>query len=107
MSRAVISTISALLVALIALQCDEVRAEPTIAIAVPKDVQVDTLFALSREKPNSVSADIAFDIDPDGLPVVADGAAMKILGTSDQLLTLGVLLIDDFAFMRDSSLLLV
>lgn len=82
-------------------------AGPTVDFAVPKGVQVSTFLPLGNVKPANLSAATAFDIDPDGLPVFASGAALKLFGSSRDLLTLGVLAIDDFAWMRDGRLLFV
>ena len=79
-------------------------AEPAIDLAVPAGVGVS---ALMRPDETKSATPLAFDIDPDGLPVMADGPALKVMSSSSELLTLGVLHIDDFAWMRDEALLLV
>jgi hypothetical protein len=84
-----------------------VAAEPALDVAIPKDVQVSTLFQPGEVKPGALPVNAAFDVDPDGLPSIADKTSLKLLGSSQQLLTLGVLAIDDFAWMRDDRLLLV
>jgi hypothetical protein len=75
--------------------------------AVPKGVQVGNYVPLGNGKPASLSGTIAFDIDPDGLPAIADGTAVKLFGSSRELVKLGGLAIDDFAWMRDGRLLFV
>jgi len=76
-------------------------AETPLDISTPKNVKVSALLQPDGAKPSTASIAAAFDIDPDGLPAIADGTALKLIGTSQEMLSLGVLPIDDFAWMRD------
>ncbi len=78
-----------------------------LQLAVPKDVHVSILLAPPGTGPNLALTTRAFDIDPDGLPVMAAGASLKVFGSSKPLATTGSQAISDFAWMRDGSLLLV
>jgi hypothetical protein len=80
---------------------------PKIDFFVPKGVQVSTFLPLGGVKAASPSAATAFDIDPDGLPAIAAGAAIKLYGAPRDLVKLSVPSVDDFAWMRDGRLLLV
>ena len=82
-------------------------AETPLDISTPKNVKVSALLQPDGAKPSAASIAAAFDIDPDGLPAIADGTALKLIGTSQEMLSLGVLPIDDFAWMRDGKLLLI
>lgn len=82
-------------------------AGPQLNLALPKGVQAGAVMPLGDEKPKPPSPDTAFDVDPDGLPVIAQGTALKLFGAPRALLTLGGLAIDDFAFMRDGRPLFV
>jgi hypothetical protein len=84
-----------------------ISAGSTMDLAIPKGVQVNTFLQLGDVKPGNLSPSTPFDIDPDGLPVLADGAALKLFGSSRALLTLGASTIEDFAWMRDGRLLFV
>jgi hypothetical protein len=81
-------------------------ANPDFDVAVPKDVQVSTLLPFPDAAAGILAPDTGFDIDPDGLPVVADGTSLKVMGAKAPLMSLGKR-IDDFAWMRDGALLLV
>ena len=84
-----------------------VAAEPAVDVAVPKGVDVSLALRADEPKSAETSPQSRFDVDPSGFPAVAEGASLKLFGTSRELLSLGVLTIDDFAWMRDGSLLLV
>ncbi len=100
-----LSVVGALVALLIPVQA--IDAAPTLDLAVPKGVQVNSFLQLGDVKLTRVSPATAFDVDPDGLPVVADGSSLKLLGSSRNLLALGSFNVDDFAWMRDGRLLLV
>ena len=78
-----------------------------LQLAVPKDVHVSMLLAPPGEGQNRVLKTRPFDIDPDGLPVMAAGASLQVVGSSRPLATIGSQPISDFAWMRDGSLLLI
>jgi hypothetical protein len=80
-------------------------AERTWDLTVPKEVHVSTLLAPFKMKPRQ-SETIAFDIDPDGIPAVAEAGSLRMVGSSERLMNLDVRSIDDFAWMRDGNLLL-
>ena len=75
-------------------------------LAVPQAVHVDLLLAPPGGTAAPVAATHGFDIDPDGLPVVAQGATLLIVGGTKPLVTVGQQKIGDFAWMGDGSLLL-
>ncbi len=81
-------------------------AEPSISFAVPDGVKVGMMVEPDEAKPGPDPAATALDIDPDGLPAIADGAALRLFGSAQELLKLDDR-IDDFAWMRDGKLLLV
>jgi hypothetical protein len=103
--RWTLSIAGTLVAALIPVQA--ISAEPTLDLAIPKGVQVNSFLQLGDVKPTQVSPRTAFDVDPDGLPVVAEGSSLELLGSSRNLVALGNFNIDDFAWMRDGRLLLV
>ncbi len=78
-----------------------------LQLAVPKTVHVDLLLAPPGATANSVAPTHGFDIDPDGLPVVARGATLLLMGAARPLVTVGTQPIGDFAWMHDGSLLLI
>lgn len=79
-------------------------AEPANDLAVPKGVQVSLLLIQPGSR---VAASGAFDIDQDGVPVVAEGPVLRVLGSSKQLVSVGVSSIDDFAWMRNGAPLFI
>lgn len=84
-----------------------VCAEAALDVVVPGGVDVSALYQPDQPAPKNLPANAAFDVDPDGLPAIAAGTSLKLLGSSEELFNLGVLPIDDFAWMRDGRMLLV
>ena len=82
-------------------------ANADFQVAVPRGVAVSTLVAPPGDSPAIAWTKLAFDIDPDGLPVYADGSSLRVFGSPKPLATTGSSPIDDFAWMRDGSLLLI
>lgn len=81
-------------------------AEPLLDFAVPAGVKADMMVS-ENAAAGGTTLDSAFDIDPDGLPAIANGSRLYIFGSAQELLTLDTPKIDDFAWMRDGKLLLV
>ncbi len=79
--------------------------EPLLDFAIPSGVNAAIVVGSDKTPPPSAAA--AFDIDPDGLPTVIDGATLKLFSSGQQLLALETPRIDDFAWMRDGRLMLV
>jgi hypothetical protein len=82
-------------------------AEPAVDFAIPSGVKAAIVVDSGGTTPKTVSTSTAFDVDPDGLPAIIDGPALKLFGSSQELLALDTNRIDDFAWMRDGKLLLV
>ena len=85
---------------------DRAAADALLDFAVPSGVKAGVMVS-EDVAAGSISANTAFDVDPDGLPAVAEGARLKLFGSAQELLTLNTPKIDDFAWMRDGKLLLV
>lgn len=83
-----------------------VAAEAPIGFAIPAGVKSVMMIDADPAQPDTTAATL-FDVDPDGLPAIADGTALRLFGSSRQLIDLGGPRIEDFAWMRDGALLLV
>jgi len=81
-------------------------ADALLDFAVPGGVKAGVMVSEDAAA-GGIPANTAFDVDPDGLPAVADGGRLKLFGSAQELLTLNTPKIDDFAWMRDGKLLLV
>jgi hypothetical protein len=93
--------------ALVSASSVNAAADSLLDFAIPSGVKAGVMVDSGASAGASNFADIAFDIDPDGLPSVAEGASLRIFGSSQELLALNTPRIDDFAWMRDGKLLLV
>lgn len=76
-------------------------------LVVPRNVEVSTLLIPPGSTPAAPGSNLAFDIDPDGLPVFADGPNLKVFGSPRPLATAGSKPIEDFAWMSDGALVLL
>ncbi len=83
-----------------------VSAAQGLEVVAPKGVEVSVMVAPPGLQSLAASRLPAFDINPDGLPVFADGSNLRVFGSPNALATAGSAPIGNFAWMRDGALLL-
>lgn len=105
--RRVILVFSAVLAGVLIQAWSGEAGETDLAVAVPRGVEVSTLLPIPDGALVTLSSGSAFDIDPDGLPVIADGPGLKVMGAAAPLAAFGTAPVEDFAWMRDGALLLL
>lgn len=98
---AVIATFAVWLTAAIA---DPVPPTSTGDITLPKDVRIDSLVL-----PDGTVAPgtVGFGVNANGVPVVADGTQLRVLGDTQTILDIAPRKIDDFSWMLAQQLLLI
>ena len=100
---AVLTTLAAFAIWLTAAIADPAHTD-TGDIALPKGVHIDSLILPDGA---SGSATVGFGVNRDGLPVVADGTQLRILGEGQAILDIAPRKIDDFSWMLGAQLLLI
>ena len=81
-------------------------SEPKFELVLPKGVEAATILAPANAPKAAALLKTAFDVDPDGLPVFANGSTLQVFGSPNPLAKIGSRKIIDFAWMRDGSMLM-
>jgi hypothetical protein len=85
------------------------RAQPVSSfdLAVPKSVNISVLVIDQGSEAGKQLDTLPFDVAPDGLPLVADGSALRIMGTAKKSVSVEGGPISDLASLPDGTLALI